>query len=66
MSDPKAATKEGLEYIYGETPPNVEKRMILLTTGKVAVVQPWGDGLGVIGYCGLPKRNLEREEELGL
>lgn len=65
MSDPKAATKEGLYYIY-DTPPNVEKKMILLTTGKVAIVRPWGDGLGVIGYCGLPKRDMKREEELGL
>ena len=45
-------------------PPNTESKVLLLTTGKVAIVGPWKSGIGVIGWCPLPKRNKEREEEI--
>lgn len=59
-----AATQE-LFYRY-TAPPNREAKVILLTTGKVATLGPWGSGLGVIAWCPLPKRDKQLEEKLGL
>lgn len=56
---------EEMYYRYSP-PPNREAKVILLTTGKVATLGPWGSGLGVIAWCPLPKRDKKIEEELGL
>lgn len=58
-------TQEEMYYRYS-TPPNTEKKLILLTTGMVATLGPWGKGLGVVAWCPLPKRNKDIEKELGL
>lgn len=47
-------------------PPDVNKKVILLTTGRVAMVGKWGDGTGVIGWWPLPKRDKKLELELGI
>lgn len=65
MSNTEAITDGGNEYIYGTPPPDVNKKVTILTTGGTAVVQKWGTGQGAMGWAPLPKRNKKREEELG-
>lgn len=50
-------------FIYDRPPPNVNKKVILLTTGKIAIIGPWGTGHGVIGWYPLPKRDKQFEKE---
>lgn len=56
-------TKLDLFWNYGP-PPDVSAKVILLTTGRVAMIGKWGDGTGVIGWHPLPKRDKKKEEEL--
>lgn len=65
MSNPEAITTPEVSWIYRK-PPGVNKKVLLLTTGRVATTGIWGTGLGVIAWVPLPKRNKELEEELGL
>lgn len=60
----EAITTDDIVYNYS-VPPNVNKKVILLTTGGTAIVGPWKDGHGVIGWHPLPKRNKQLEKELG-
>jgi hypothetical protein len=61
----EAETSGELRWHY-HTPPNTERKMLLLTTGRTAIVQRWGNGLGVIAWCPLPKRNKAEELRLGI
>lgn len=63
MSNQHAITTPDIEFIY-EPPPDKEKKVLLLTTGKIATIGKWGDGVGVIGWHPLPKRNKQIEYEL--
>lgn len=65
MSNEAAITSGEMLFNYGP-PPDVNKKVILLTTGRVALVGRWGDGAGVIAWYPLPKRNKKLEEDLGL
>lgn len=65
MSNPDAITTSEVAWIYS-APPDVGKKVFLLTTGKIAITGPWGTGLGVIAWAPIPKRNKKLEEELGL
>lgn len=47
-------------------PPDTGSKVLLLTSGKVAIVGPWGSGLGVVAWAPLPKRNKEEELKLGI
>lgn len=53
-------------YWRYEPPPNKAAKVLLLTVGRVAIVGPWLHGDGVIAWCPLPKRDKQKEEELGL
>lgn len=57
-----AITMGEIRFIYSP-PPNVNKKVILLTTGKVAIIGPWGTGHGVIAWHPLPKRDKQFEQE---
>ena len=61
MSNNEAITTSDNLFIY-EPPPDTNKKVILLTTGKIATIGKWGNGVGVIGWHPLPKRNKELEE----
>ena len=61
MENNESITTPDIEFIY-EPPPNTEKKIILLTTGKIATIGKWGNGIGVIGWCPLPKRNKSKEK----
>lgn len=65
MSNPDAITTSGVPWNYS-IPPNTAKKVLLLTTGKIAITGIWGDGLGVIAWTPLPKRNKQLERELGI
>lgn len=65
MANSDAVTANGLVFNYGP-PPDNEKKLILLTTGRVAIVGRWGDGHGVIGWHPLPKRDKQFEEDNNL
>lgn len=43
-------------------PTNTRAKVQLLTKNKVAIMGPWGTGLGVIAWCPLPKRDKQFEE----
>jgi hypothetical protein len=49
-----------------EEPEDRAAKRLLLTTGRVAIVGPWLKGDGVIAWCPLPKRDKQKEKELGL
>ena len=65
MSNPDAITTPEATWIYSP-PPNVNKKVWLLNTGKVGIQGKWGTGEGVIAWHPMPKRNKQLEEELGL
>lgn len=65
MSNPDVITTPDIVWIY-EPPPNVNKKVWLLSTGKVGFHGKWGDGLGVIAWHPLPKRNKQLEKDRGL
>lgn len=65
MSNSEAITTGDVHWIYAP-PPNVAKKVFLLTTGKIAITGIWGTGLGVIAWAPIPKRDKKLEEELGL
>jgi hypothetical protein len=58
-------TELTLLWRYGP-PPDASAKVLLLTTGRIVIVGKWGDGLGVIAWHPLPKRDKKLEEELGL
>lgn len=62
MSNTEAITTGENIFIY-EPPPDINKKVILLTTGRIATLGKWGDGKGVIGWFPLPKRNKDYENE---
>ena len=57
--------KRGSVYTYAP-PVAKDKKYILLTTGKVATLGPWGDGVGVVAWAELPKRDKALEEAMGI
>lgn len=63
MSNTETITTGDMLFIY-EPPPDTNKKVILLTTGRIATIGKWGDGKGVIGWHPLPKRNKQIEEEM--
>ena len=65
MSNPDTITTGDVHWLY-EPPPNLTKKVFLLTTGRIAITGIWGTGNGVIAWAPIPKRNKKLEEELGL
>lgn len=65
MSNTETITTGDMLFIY-EPPPDVNKKVILLTTGRIAIFGKWGNGKGVIGWHPIPKRNKETEQQLGI
>ena len=63
--DHEKVTSNETYWRYGP-PPNNEAKMLLLTVGRVAIVGRWGDGSSVIAWCPLPRRDKQKEVELGL
>lgn len=63
--DSIGAITNDVRFIYSP-PPNVNKKVILLTTGKVAIIGPWKDGVGVIAWHPLPKRDKQFEKDKGI
>lgn len=61
MSNQDAITTQDIEFIY-DPPPDINKKVILLTTGKIATIGKWGNGIGVIGWYPLPKRDKLKEK----
>ena len=61
-----AITSNEAKWRY-EPPAHIDRasKMLLLTSGKVAIVGPWQDGNGVIAWCPLPRRDKEAEDKLG-
>jgi len=47
-------------------PPDTRRKVFLLTVGRVAIPGPWGTGVGVIAWVPIPKRDKQKEIELGL
>lgn len=65
MSNPDAITTPEVHWIYSP-PPSVSKKVLLLTTGKIAMTGIWGNGSGVIAWSPLPKRDKQLEKDRGL
>ena len=59
MKEPITATET--HWRYG-APPNTNAKVLLLTKGRIATLGKWGDGLSVIAWCPLPKRDKVFEE----
>lgn len=62
MDNIEPITSSETLFLYGP-PPDVNKKVILLTTGRVAIIGPWGTGVGVIAWHPLPKRDKQFEED---
>lgn len=56
-------TTASCKYIYSE-PPDKQAKVILLTKDGIATLGPWKDGLGVIAWHPLPKRDKSLEDRL--
>lgn len=65
MSNPDAITTSEVHWNYC-APPSASKKVLLLTTGKVATIGIWGNGKGVIAWTPLPKRDKQLEKDKGL
>ncbi len=50
-------------WIY-EQPPDSSAKCFLLTEGGIATVGRWGDGIGLMAYCPMPKRDRKAEARL--
>ena len=50
-------------WIY-EPPPDSSAKCFLLTEGGIATVGRWGDGIGLMAYCPMPKRDRKAEAQL--
>ena len=43
-------------------PANTQAKVLLLTKARTATIGRWHDGLGVLAWCPLPKRDKKFEE----
>lgn len=48
-------------FIY-TPPPDINAKVILLNSGGVASIGKWGNGIGVMGWYPLPKRDKQLED----
>lgn len=46
-----------------ESPEHSNAKMLLLTKAGIATIGRWGNGLGVIAWCPLPKRDKLKEKQ---
>ena len=63
MLEPITATETYWRY---SAPPDTNAKVLLLTKGRIATLGKWGDGMSVIAWCPLPKRDKEVEARQNL
>ena len=62
MIDPPITSSE-VEWRYC-VPPNTRSKVLLLTRAGVATIGSWGNGVGVIAWVPLPRRDKKLESRL--
>jgi len=64
---PEVNVEQGMYWHYDVPPHHMQgSKMMLLTTGKIAILGTWRNCIGVIAWYPLPDRNKNEEQKRGI